>query len=344
MFNERLRYYRAINELTVSALAHKIGVSRSVYSQFESGEKRPNQQELNAIVDVLKINVHDLFACGGSGDIQFRHGSFRKNANLRKIKQRKIIAEIEDRLRKVITLRHIIGRSTVITPPKCNTLSYTNNADENASRLREHLGLAPRGPISNLVDIIENTGILLCECNLNERSFSGVNGYVDNIPYIAYRGNMSVQRIRSTITHELVHLMFAWPDGLGSEEEKVADAIGGCFLLTNDDAKREMGSKRRSIFNDGFLVCKEYGVSIMLLAVRLKELGILSCKDYKNFCIMAGKKGWRSKEPTVIRAERPALFRQYVLRAIDEGLISVRRGAEFLNVPYGSLVTEMVNS
>ena len=344
MFTERLKYYRAISGLTASELARQVGVSPSVYSKFEAGKKRPNQQELDSIVGALKISVYDLFACGSSDSIKFEHGSFRKSSDLKKTSKEKIVAEIEDKLRNVVTLQGIIGKAAIINPPQCNVLSCTDNADDNARRLREHLGLAPSGPISNLVDIVENSGILLCECITEERAFSGLSGYVDKIPYIAYRGNMTAERIRSTIAHELVHLMFAWPEFSAKQEEHAANEISGCFLLTSIDAKREMGPSRKNIFNDGVLVCKEYGVSMMLLATRLKSLSILSDKDYKSFCIVAGKKGWRLEEPTRIQRERPSLFRQYVLRAIDEDLISIHRGAEFLKISCDDLAHEIIKS
>ncbi|MCR4782955.1 MAG: helix-turn-helix transcriptional regulator [bacterium] len=73
MFTERLRYYRKQNGLTANMLAHQIGISRSKYMEFESGERRPNREELDAIVNVLKISIYDLFACGDYKKIQVRN-------------------------------------------------------------------------------------------------------------------------------------------------------------------------------------------------------------------------------------------------------------------------------
>ena len=86
------------------------------------------------------------------------------------------------------------------------------------------------------------------------------------------------------------------------------------------------------------LVCEEYGISIFLLVKRASQAGIISASLEKGFYIKANKMHLRENEPTrVRRKEQPLLFRQLVLRAINEEGISIQRGAELLKTNYSEL-------
>ena len=69
---------------------------------------------------------------------------------------------------------------------------------------------------------------------------------------------MTPERNRSTIVHELAHLMFVWPESMDDKEiEKMATAIGGAFLFPESDTKRELGIRRSAITKDMVLVAVE---------------------------------------------------------------------------------------
>jgi Zn-dependent peptidase ImmA (M78 family) len=72
--------------------------------------------------------------------------------------------------------------------------------------MREWLSIAPDGPVGNLVDILENIGILVYIHAFDDSHFSGVNGSINDSPYIAINENMTAERQRFTIVHELAHM------------------------------------------------------------------------------------------------------------------------------------------
>ena len=146
---------------------------------------------------------------------------------------------------------------------------------------------------------------------------------------------MTPERIRSTIVHEMVHFIFKWPSEMTEQEiEARATAISGAFLLSEEDAKRELGIRRRAVSKDMLMICREYGISMYLLVKRATICGIVNEKAAKDFYIIAGKNGWKKNEPTRILEETPTLFSQLVFRAISENEISVQKGAELLKMPY----------
>ena len=100
---------------------------------------------------------------------------------------------------------------------------------------------------------------------------------------------------------------------------------------------RELGIHRSAVTNDMIPVAKEYGISVLLLVKRAELCGVLKPAVAKDFYVKASQAGWRTAEPSRIEKERPALFEQLVYRAVNEGDISVQRGAELLSVPYDSV-------
>ena len=175
--------------------------------------------------------------------------------------------------------------------------------------------------------------------DLKDRQFSGRNGLVDNRPYIVLNKSMTPERNRSTLAHELAHLMFYWPEDLAEKDaEKMATAISGAFLFPESDAVRELGLRRRYVSRDMENIAREYGISMMLLTKRAEICHIITEEAARSFYIAAGQAGWRTNEPSRIPEERPRLFEQLVYRAVTEEEISLQRGAELLGISYNEIV------
>ena len=165
-----------------------------------------------------------------------------------------------------------------------------------------------------------------------------MNGFVNDHPYIVLNSNMSPERIRSTIAHELAHLLFDWSScSKDVDIEKHVTAISGAFLFPKLDAIRELGPKRRHISRDVTFVAKEYGISMFLLVKRANQIGIFNDALATDFYIKSSKMGWRKNEPSRIQFEQSNLFEQLTYRAINEQEISLQKGAELLKIPYDIL-------
>lgn len=135
--------------------------------------------------------------------------------------------------------------------PKLHSLELSDSVEENADKMRDKLELSKSGPIGRLIEILENKGFLVYLCDIESDDFSGMNGTVNGRPYIIINKNMNPQRTRSTIAHELVHLLFKWPEEMNDKDvENMANAISGAFLFPETDMKRELGVRRRTITND----------------------------------------------------------------------------------------------
>lgn len=59
-FNENLKYARERRGLSQKEVAEGIGVAKSTYSLYESGNREPNVQTIKKIADFLNISADDL--------------------------------------------------------------------------------------------------------------------------------------------------------------------------------------------------------------------------------------------------------------------------------------------
>lgn len=289
---------------------------------------------IKALAAALGTKVTDFLAVRNE-NLVFHHEEFRKNSTLTQSQQEYVRESVEEYFNRFFTVVELLGGEVLPECPLCHQLQLSDNDEDNALNMRRHLKFADYGPIGNLIAALENKGVLIHLLEIENDKFSGMNGFINERPYIVVNSLMSPERNRSTIAHELAHLMFQWPDTLSDKEiESRATAISGCFLLSMPDAKRELGERRKSITKDMILVCQEYGVSMMLLVKRAELCGIISTSVSKDFYIKAGQHGWRKNEPSRIAKEKPLLFEQLVFRAVSENEISIQKGAELLQLSF----------
>lgn len=339
MFSKNLRFYRLRNSMTKKELAEKCDLTAMAITHYENGDRMPDMDILKKLACVLGVRVSDFLSVRNA-NLVFQHGEFRKNASLPMSKQEFIRESVEEYFSRFYTAVELLGGEVLPEAPACHVVSMTGDIEADAKAMRLHLGLSEEGPVNDLITILENKGILVYLCDVESNQFSGMNGFVNGRPYIIVNGNMSPERNRSTIAHELAHLVFDWPKGMNENAvEETATAIAGAFLFPKVDAIRELGVHRNKVTNDMTLVSREYGISMFLLVKRAQVVRIISSEAARSFYVMASSLGWRTHEPIRIHKEEPMLFEQLVFRAVSEGEISVQRGAELLKMPYDAVLS-----
>ncbi len=334
MFRKNLKYYRLKKNMTKKELASLVGVTPMAISYYENGERRPGMDIIKALARALDVRVAD-FLSSRNENLAFAHGEFRKGSKLSAGQQEYVRESVEEYMNRFYSIVDILGGEVLPEAPVRHGVCLSENAEQDAKILRNQLRISDAGPIGNLVELLENKGILVYFFDAPSDAFSGMNGLVNERPYIAVNRNMTPERIRSTIVHEMAHFIFEWPENMEEKEiETRATAISGAFLLSEEDAKRELGIRRTAVTKDMELICKEYGISMYLLVKRAEICGIIAAGAAKDFYIRAGQQGWKKNEPVRIEKEEPILFSQLVFRAVSENEITVQKGAELLKQPY----------
>ncbi len=334
MFHKNLKYYRLKKNMSKKELAESIGVSAMAITHYENGDRKPDMTIIKSMAKVLGVKVAD-FLNSRNQNLVFAHGEFRKGSKLAGSQQEYICENVEEYMSRFYSVIDILGGEVLPEAPIVHKILLTTSAEIDAKEMRKYMGISSFGPVGNLVQLLENSGILVYACDMDSDAFSGMNGLVNGRPYIIYNKNMSPERIRSTIAHEMAHFIFIWPDDMDEKEiENRATAISGAFLFPEADAKRELGIRRTRISKDMTLICKEYGISMYLLVKRASLCHIVTESLAKDFYIKAGQCGWKKNEPVWSEMEEPFLFEMLVFRAVCEREISVQKGAELLQQSY----------
>ena len=334
MFNKNLKYYRLKKNMSKKDLAEACGVTPMAITNYEQGTRRPEIEIINKMAKALDVGVAD-FISARNENLMFVHGPFRKNSALAKSQQEYVKEAVEEYFGRFFEAVDYLGGQTLPEPPEIQCLDSTGEFEKDAVLLREKIGISKIGPVEDIISILENQGILVIMLDIDNRHFSGMNGTVNEYPYLVVNKNMTAERIRSTIAHELAHMMFKLGDDV--DEEKFATEVSGAFLITGADVIRELGVHRRAITKDLLFICVEYGISMQLLVMRASQEGVISSSVAKDFYIKAGKAWGRTNEPSRIKKEEPLLFEQLVYRAINEEDISIQKGVELLRIPYADV-------
>lgn len=332
MFSKNLKHYRLKKQMTKKDLAAACGISSMAISNYESGKRKPDMEIISKLAQALGIYVVDFLA-SRNDRLSFVHNEFRKHSALSKSKQEYIKDSIEEYFSRFFDAVECLGGDPLPEPLQCRSHIITGDHEKDAVILRRCIGLQEDGPIDELVAVLEDKGVLVLELDVGSDRFFGINGFVDRYPYIVINKNMKPERKRTTILHELAHLIFDW-DGVSEDaRERWATAIAGAALISRRDIIRELGMRRSAITKDMTLVCQEYGISMYLLVKRAALADIISDHLERDFYIKANKADWKNAEPRRVRnIEEPLLFKQLVYRAINEEGVSVQRGAELLRV------------
>ena len=331
MFEKNLKYYRLKKNMSVKELSEACGVSAMTISNYENGKRKPDMDMIKKLAKALDVYVVDFLA-SRNANLTFDHREFRKHSKLTKSQQEMVQESVEEYFTRFFDAVECIGGNPLPKPPACSAIKQSGDIEKDAKNLRKHLGLPEEGPIDELVGTLENKGIMVLEIDIDNDKFSGINGFVNEYPYIAINKTMRSERKRTTIMHELAHLMFVWDESKEKENEKTATAIAGAALVPGPDLQRELGIHRSAITKDMALVCDEFGVSLLLLVKRAAQTKIISPTLEKNFYIKANKVGYKNIEPERADDEPPKLLKQLVYRAVNEEGISKQRGAELLRI------------
>jgi Zn-dependent peptidase ImmA (M78 family) len=192
---------------------------------------------------------------------------------------------------------------------------------------REFYGL-PRGPIRNLISVLEKNGIGVIQMEVASDKFDGMTVYTDsNHPLIFLNKNMTNDRKRFTLAHELGHQVMHFPfkyefdlyDRLNKDSnilEKEADQFASEFLLPERDCRNEMFHLTPQKLAGLKLHWK---VSKKAIVYKAKSIGAIDERKYQNLLIDLSKRGERIRESFDVDLDEPILFRQ-IFKSYSEEL------------------------
>lgn len=202
--------------------------------------------------------------------------------------------------------------------------------EEIAAYIREALHLPASGPVGNLVQTLERSGVFvtIIKRNAIAKSFSSLAAMTTNgVPIVAISSDLGRYGQREELTHVLMYLLFS------DTNERILNNAVEYFLLPSEDIIRELGRKRKSLCAKEIrIIAEKYGVFEKCVVRRAKKEGIINRK-------------WQNNIQNVIVDERkaklPTRLLQIVLRAYTEGETSISRAAELLQTDSSTAATTL---
>lgn len=330
---ERLREAREARSLTGAALAESVGVSRAAVSQYERGVQTPAPDVFTRIADALRLPERFFLENSeevAGGTVFFRcTASATKAARARAERRYRWTREIVRHLQRHLRFPEV-DLPEIDLPSKFAALTPAIVEDA-AAAVRRHWGLGD-GPISNVVWLLENKGVVVTRHLLKSDRLDAFSNWDEDEPrpYIVLGTDKgSAVRSRFDAAHELAHLVLHRHVNQGQLAKRAdfaliesqAHRFAGAFLLPattflNDlhgvslDALREMKPHWRA--------------AIQLMLKRAQDLGVVSDAEAKRLWINIGRRGWRKREPFDDRfePERPRFLPKCFEMLLDRGVLT----------------------
>ena len=302
---ERLREARLARGLTGVALAEILGVSRATISQYEKGETTPRRELLWQMAN--RLNIPSSYFMRrverGNASVFWRStAATTKSARTRAEIRLHWLADMVDYLQNTI-------RFPETNLPNIDLPSVPEQYDQEtielaAERARRHWRLAD-GPISNVVWLLENNGIIITLAKYEEQNMDSFCRYgeKDHFPLMLLnRDKASAVRSRFDAAHELGHLilhhsveMDYWSNSTRIKmREEQAHRFAGAFLLP-----------RESFADDFFLpsldalldIKSKWKVSVQAMLMRCAVLNLLLEDQKARLWRNLSRRRWKTREP-----------------------------------------------
>ena len=257
---------------------------------------------------------------------------FRKSASMgvKKVESIKymVCAEIE----KYLEIEGILGNMTTFTLDYSNILvEGEDEAKLLARRLREDLNIGSDAIVS-AVELLESCGVKIIEIDHDDK-FSGTCNTAGTIPVIVINRNMTSERKRITIFHELGHLLMHCAEGV--DEEKMCNIFANEVLIPSDKFKSLLGASRHDIsLVELQAIQREYGISVDALMAKAAQLNIITNNRYTSYykkknALPAFKEAVEASHYPMEHTNR---FERLVYRALASEVISTSKAAALLDI------------
>lgn len=305
---------RDARALTQAELADRVEVGQGTLSKYETGVNDPPEDFVAELATALRYPVPFFYQHGRPYGFPPFH--FRKRKKLSAKALGRIIAEMNIRRMHVSRLLLSYNLSSNRFIPEIDRDDYQGRTrrpetvEDIARTVRENWML-PRGPIPNMVELIEENGGIVVPCDFGSDLIDAMSQRIDGLPALFFvNTHAPADRVRLTLAHELGHMVLHTVSFKGDEEmEHEADEFAGAFLLPPDEIRVQL---RRFDLPHIANLKAHWKVSMAAIAVRADRLNLVTPYQTKRFWMEMSRLGYRKREPNEPPPEKPLLLGKMV--------------------------------
>lgn len=329
----RLREAREARGLSGVVLAELVGVTRQALSQYENGNATPHPDVMGRLCG--KLNLPTRFFWSAQGEPEGGAIIYRSMSTATKGQRTRAERRLRWLVGTVSYVRGFVDLPAVNLPrlsiPADISMLSQETIEGAALECRRHWGLGD-GPISNVVWLVENNGVVVSRFELDADKLDAFSVWstIDHTPYVVLNAGIeSAVRCRYDVAHELGHLILhrhvsvTRVNKLSDHRvmEDQAHYFAGAFLLPPGSFSEDFYLPTL----DSIRALKsKWRVSIGAMIKRAAHLNLMSQDQERRLWINYNRRGWRLGEPLddVIEVELPRLMRSAVQMIIENRLQS----------------------
>ena len=327
---KQLTFAREYRGYSQTELASKIrGLSQSNLSKYEKGIGSLSDEVFDKIINFLNFPKSFFYE---RINIRIENAHYRKRTSVITQKNKsqmeysfKIIGYIIDNMSDSVEYPEFSLRKIDIDE------GYT--IQEAVRYTRRTLGVKS-GAVKDINLILENAGIVIVEVIDLPDGFDGISTYTDKgTPFIVLNKNMSNDRKRFTLAHELGHIILhsdTFLIGKNRDKEVEANLFASEFLMPEDEIKESLRGLKLSYLSE----LKRYWLTSMASIVRrAKDLNCITTDKYTYFYIELSRKGYKKEEPINVFIDSPHLFQDAYRMHIDDLDYTIEELSESFCIP-----------
>lgn len=306
---QQLTLARELRGLSKADLATRIGKTPSAVSQFEAGAIRPDSSTVARLAFALGVPTSFFAARPRVQPLTLEGCHFRSLRSAPQRVRRQMLASgtLFAQLLELVEEYVEFPQPGVPdgAPPSASNDGESETIEARADDVRRRWGLG-RGPIPNLVQLLEGKGIVVSWIPEACESVDAFSTWCGSRPLV-FLSKRAPSRTRFDASHELGHLVMHADVEPGSRlHEKQAHRFAGAFLVPREPFLAEC--PRRLDWDHLYELKRRWGISVQALVRRAYDLGVFSEPTYRRAFMQLSSRGERVNERDETEYERTSLL------------------------------------
>jgi len=322
---DMLQLARGARGLTQEEVARASGVTQALISRIENGLDVPSDEVLLSLSRALHFPRAFFFEESRAQGLPQYH--YRKRAKLGARTLQKIEADTNIRRMHVQKLSRSFEIGHRVSAPVID-LDLTELTPQQAAQQLRGYWTIPRGPIDNLTAIVESAGIVIIPLDFGTHLLDALSFRIPGVqPHVFMNCNLSGDRYRFTLAHELAHIILHNSPMSDDQMEEEANIFAAEFLMPAIEIRPYLKSPSLGTLGRTKSLWK---VSIKSLIFNAYQLKLITPSQYRGLNVNYSKAGYSRGEPFPIGLEKPSLLSEMIAYHIDSLTYSIGEMARLL--------------
>lgn len=348
---DRLKEARRFNQKTITELADMLGVTKQMVSKYENNKAAPNLDSM--FILIKKFGFPREFYYSKDDYTLSTEGTFFRS-RYTSTQRDKLPAEYSKKYTAII--RSYLSNFLDFPELDWELTQKSKTPSDYAKFIRDKWGLGDK-PIIDVMNLLEQHGFVISNVDDGSNKVDAFSSSVqiNNEKYfvIIIEGkNFSFYRQQFSLAHELGHWLMHQgifnPQDLDKDTykmiEKEANEFASAFLLPKDAFLDTVSVNPKQI--DFYIDLKKiWNVSISMMIMRARDLGIVNTEDYVNLQRQLNYRGWRKEEPLdrVKENSKPIALKQAIQILVENEIVEGYQIPKEIFTQYGvALPTTMI--